>query len=325
MGKRVSPAVVGAFVVASLAILIVGLVVVGAGKIFRKPTRFICMFQGNLNGLKVGAPVKVRGVQIGEVSAIRLRLDPSEGELRSGFNGFRLPVIIDLDQTMLKERGALSTALSERRIEDWIKQGMRAQLQTESLLTGLLYIDLDLHKGTQPNFVLQPGGPYMEIPTVPTDLAQLQERLVDALDKFEQIDFKGLINSATDAANSIKSLTSSSDLKETLQSLKVTVANLNQMIVTTRQVLNNANEQIGPLITDIRETSNETDKTLKEVRDTLVRLQQGLDPNAPLLVHLNQTLESLDQTSRSMGELADYLQRNPAAVIRGRYVSDQGK
>ena len=83
MGKKISPAIIGAFVVSSFAILIGALVVVGAGKIFSKPTRFICMFTGNLNGLKIGAPVKVRGVQIGEVSAIRLRLDPSEGQLRS--------------------------------------------------------------------------------------------------------------------------------------------------------------------------------------------------------------------------------------------------
>src|SRR5215472_16604882 len=156
MGKKISPAVIGAFVVASLAILIVTLVVVGAGKMFRRPTRFICMFTGNLNGLKIGAPVKVRGVQIGEVSAIRLRL------------------IIDLDPKMLKERGAVA-ALDQRGVQDWIKRGMRAQLQTESLLTGLLYIDLDIHKGNEPNFILQPGGPYQEIPTVPTDLAQLQE------------------------------------------------------------------------------------------------------------------------------------------------------
>src|SRR5215467_11668653 len=149
MGKRVSPAVIGAFVISSFTILIVALIVVGAGKIFARPTRFICMFPGNLNGLKIGAPVKVRGVQIGEVSAIRLRLDASEGELRPGFNGFRLPVIIDLDQTMLSERGAKT--LSRSGAEDWIKRGMRAQLQTESLLTGLLYIDLDLHKGTEPN------------------------------------------------------------------------------------------------------------------------------------------------------------------------------
>jgi ABC-type transporter Mla subunit MlaD len=72
MNKRVSPAVIGAFVVASFAILVVALIVVGSGKMFTRPVRFICMFQGNLNGLKVGAPVKVRGVQIGTVAAIEL-------------------------------------------------------------------------------------------------------------------------------------------------------------------------------------------------------------------------------------------------------------
>ena len=87
MGKRVSPAVIGAFVVASFAILIVALIVVGSGRMFTKPIRFICMFQGNLNGLKVGAPVKVRGVQIGTVAAIELRLLPSQGRMRPGHQG----------------------------------------------------------------------------------------------------------------------------------------------------------------------------------------------------------------------------------------------
>lgn len=324
MNKRISPAVIGAFVVGGFAILVVALVVVGSGKMFKRPIRFVCMFPGDLNGLKIGAPVKVRGVQIGEVAAIRLRLDPAEGQIRQGYTGFRLPVIIDLDKSMLRERGAIAD-LNERGVEDWIKRGMRAQLQVESLLTGLLYIDLDLHKGTQPNFILEPGGPYQEIPTVPTDLAQLQQHLMETLDRFEKIDFKGLVNSITEAANSINSLASSSDLKETLQSLKGTVATLNQTIIAARQVLNNANGQIGPLVTDLRETSDETDKTMKEVRATLVKLQQGLDPDSPLIVHLNQTLESLHETSQSIGEFTDYLQRNPAALVRGRYVSDRSK
>jgi paraquat-inducible protein B len=324
MDKRVSPTVIGAFVVASFAILIVALVVVGSGRMFTKPIRFICMFPGDLNGLKIGAPVKVRGVQVGEVEAIRLRLDASQGQLRPDFKGFRLPVVIDLDKAMLKERGATG-ALDERGVEDWIKRGMRAQLQVESLLTGLLYIDLDLHTDTQPNFILQPGGPYQEIPTVPTDLAQLQEHLIETLDRFEKIDFNGLVKSITDAANSIKSLTGSPELKATLESLKGTVANLNKTIVAARQVLNNTNAQIGPLVADLRESSHAANKTMEETRATLVRLQQGLDPDSPLIVRLNQTLESLDQTSRSVGELTDYLQRNPAALIRGKYISGGGK
>src|SRR5712672_1525975 len=132
MSKRVSPTVIGAFVVASFAILVVALIVVGSGRIFTKPIRFICMFQGNLNGLKVGAPVKVRGVQIGTVASIELRLLPSQGQISPGIKGLRLPVIIDGDRSQVLARGASGEALETSGFDDWIKRGMRAQLATES-------------------------------------------------------------------------------------------------------------------------------------------------------------------------------------------------
>jgi paraquat-inducible protein B len=325
MGKRVSPAVIGAFVIASFAILVVALIVVGSGKMFRRPVRFVCMFQGNLNGLKVGAPVKVRGVQIGEVSAIELRLLPSQGKLRPGIQGLRLPVFIDVDRSQMLARGATGEALQTAGFEDVVKQGMRAQLATESLLTGLLYIDLDFHPGAPMNLSLEPGGPYREIPTIQTDLQQLQARLTHTLDKFDKIDFQALVVSITDAANSINTLTGSPELKATLESLKGTVTNLNQAVASARTLLNNANAQVGPLVADIRESSDEANKTMKETRTALVGLQQTLDPNAPLAVHLNHTLDSLNETLRSIGEFTDYLQRNPGALVRGRYVPEKGK
>ena len=159
MNKRVSPAVIGAFVVASFAILVVALIVVGSGKMFTRPVRFICMFQGNLNGLKVGAPVKVRGVQIGTVAAIELRLLPSQGQIRPGIRGLRLPVIIDVDRSQVLARGASGEALETSGFDEWIKRGMRAQLATESLLTGLLYIDLDLHPNAPINLRWSRGDP----------------------------------------------------------------------------------------------------------------------------------------------------------------------
>ena len=325
MGKRVSPTVIGAFVVSGFAILVMALIVVGSGRIFAKPIRFICMFQGDLNGLKVGAPVKVRGVQIGTVALIELRLMPSQGRIRPDVKELRLPVLVDLDRSQLMARGGTGAVLETAGFEDLVKRGLRAKLATESLLTGLLYIDLDLHPDAPMNLALEPGGKYREIPTVPTDLAQLRERLTGALDKFEKIDFQGLVVSITDAANSIKNLTGSPQLKATLESLKGTVANLNEAVVSARVLLNNANATIGPLVADLRQTSDEADKTMKDTRAALVGLQQTLDPNAPLAVRLNQALDSMTETSRSIGELTDYLQRNPGALVRGRYVPDKDK
>jgi paraquat-inducible protein B len=64
---------------------------------------------------------------------------------------------------------------------------------------------------------------------------------------------------------------------------------------------------------------------MKDTRGALVSLQRTLDPGSPLAVHLNQTLDQLTETSRSIGEFTDYLERNPGALVRGRYVPDKDK
>ena len=57
----------------------------------------------------------------------------------------------------------------------------------------------------------------------------------------------------------------------------------------------------------------------------MVDLQSTLDPDSPLAVHLNETLDQLTETTRSIGDFTDYLQRNPSAVIRGKYVPEKDK
>ena len=323
MAKRVSPTAIGAFVVGSFAILIAAVVVVGSGRLFSKPLQFVCMFQGDLNGLKVGAPVKVRGVQIGSVSAIRLGLSPAEGRLRPGISDLLLPVIIDLDRAQLIKRGGTGQAMGQNGFDSMIKRGMRAQLRTESLLTGLLYIDLDLHPGAPLNLVIEPdSGPYREIPTVPTNLEAVQEQATKAIAKFEQIDFQALATSITIAANSINNLANSPSLKATLDSLRDATANLNKTVISIHEAVNNANAKINPLVASLQKNSQEADSTMRQTRAALVDLQSTLDPASPLAVNLNRALDQMTDTMRSVGELSDYLQRNPASLVRGRYVPD---
>jgi paraquat-inducible protein B len=326
MAKRISPTAIGVFVIASLAILATAVIVVGSGRLFRKPVRFICMFQGDLNGLKVGAPVKVRGVQIGSVASIRLQLTPTEGQLRQGVNELRLPVILDIDRSQITALGGTGAALGETGFNDLIKRGLRAQLQTESLLTGLLYIDLDLHPGTRLNFAIEPGsGQYREIPTVPTQLEAVQAQANKALARLETIDLQALVASITTAANAINGVVSSPALKSTLTSLQETTANLNRTIISARGTIDRLNTKIDPLVAGLQKNSDEVNATLQQTRATMLDLQATLDPDSPIAVHLNQALEQLTDTSRSVGVLADYLQQNPSALIRGRYVPNDSK
>jgi paraquat-inducible protein B len=324
MAKRVSPTAIGVFVVASFTLVIAALIVVGAGNVFRKPLRFICVFQGDLNGLKVGAPVKFKGVQIGSVSEIRLRLSPSEGRLRQQFADVGLPVIIDLDESLLIAKGGTGHAVTQPGSEDIIRRGLRAQLKTESFLTGLLYVDFALHPDAPLNLAVEPdSSPYREIPTIPTKLEAVQEELAKALAQFQEINFQALAVSITNAADSIKNLTSSPQLKATLASLKDTTANLNKAVTSVRAAVDHANEKLDPLVANLQKNSDEVNLTLKQTRAALVDLQSTLDPDSPLAVRLNSALEQLTYTTRSIGELTDYLQQNPSALVRGKYVPEK--
>lgn len=321
-----SPTAIGAFVAGAIALLMAAIVIVGGGQLFSKPVRFICMFQGDLNGLKVGAPVKFKGVQIGTVEQIRLRLLPSEGRERPGIREFRLPVIIAIDRSLITQRGGSGEVLSQPGFEDLLQSGLRAQLNVESLLTGLFYVDLNVHPDTPLNLALIPGsGSVREIPTIPTTLQEVQGRAMKALAKFEEIDFQALVTSFTDAANSIKDLTSSPTLKATLESLKLTTANLDKTATSIRLAVDNANTKINPVVASLQKNSDEANMTMKDTRATLAELQSTLEPGSPLIVHLNETLDQLTDTTRSVGELTDYLQRNPAALIRGKYVPEKDR
>jgi paraquat-inducible protein B len=268
--------------------------------------------------------VKIRGVQIGTVEAIRLRLSPDEGQLKPNIGEFRLPVIVDLDRSQLIAQGGTGEAVGNVGFDDFIKRGMRAQLQTESILTGLLYIDLDIHRNAPLNLVIVPdSGPYREIPTVPTQLEALQERLTKALTQLEQIDFEAIAVSITGAANSINQLASSPSIKATLDSLNDTSEKFSRAAVSISAAVDKASGKIDPLVASVQRTSSETDATLRETRATLHEVQGALDPDSALAIRLNLALEQMTATARSIGDLSDYLRRNPSALIRGKYVSDK--
>jgi paraquat-inducible protein B len=325
MPRRFSSTAIGIFVMSGLALGVIALAVLGSGSLFRRSHKFICFFSGSLNGLKVGAAVKVRGVEIGSVSEIRLRPTPSEGRFKRNIeiiNG--LPVIIDIDESQLKSRGATGAALKPQELNNLIKRGLRAQLETESFLTGLLYIDLDLHPGAPVNLMLEPGsGDYPEIPTVPTNLQQVQETAMKALAKLNEVDFVKLTQSITDAGSAAANLLGSPDIKATLASLQSATRNLNTMISTVRGMVDNVDNRSGPALASLKKAADQANLTLVQISSTAQTLQASLAPDAPLTYRLEMALENFSEASSAIRELTDYLQRNPSAIVRGKYVQEQ--
>jgi phospholipid/cholesterol/gamma-HCH transport system substrate-binding protein len=324
MPRRVSSAAIGMFVVGSVALLVGALVILGSGRLFAKRHLFVCFFKGSVNGLQVGAPVKVRGVPIGSVLQIMVQLPPRYGRPMAPGMPTGMPVIFEINESQLKSRGGTGKALAPGELRGLIQEGLRAQLATQSFLTGLLYIDLDLHPKTPAHLTLVPGsGPYREIPTIPTDLEQVQQTALRALAKLDKVDFVALTQSMTSAAASVRDLLTSQDVRSTIGSMKEATQNLSAALVSFRKDFAALKAKTDPLFASLKATSDQANLALAKMTSTLGEVQMTFAPQAPLTYRLEVALQNLSEASSAMRQLADYLQRNPSALIRGRYVGDQ--
>lgn len=310
----------------AITLAVAAVIVLGSGRIFLRPHLFALYFSSDVNGLKVGAPVKFRGVEIGSVASILLSVGtPSQSrDAENVGDQYRIPVVIDLETEKLVKRGAAVNLDDPATVAQAIKRGLRGQLNVESLVTGLLYVDLDYRPDTPAKFYMGADSPYPEIPTVPTKLEQAATMLSKMLEQLEKIQFDEVIKSLTNTAVAITTLANSPKIQNAVDSLNLAARSLGQASASVNRLAAGLDREIGPMGTDLRLTTEQTRATLKQTQDTLAAVQMTLGPNAPLNYELAQTLEQTSAAARSLRELSDYLRRNPSSVVRGRYTSDQG-
>ncbi len=321
MGKRVNPATVGAFVLGALGLILAGIMVFGSGNLFRKTHEFVIYFGGGgINGLRVGAPVKFKGVEIGEVKRIRLRLEQEvnrdNGKLRAEV---RIPVIIELDEDKIVSHGGTAIDLSDpHTIPNLIREGLRAQLGSDSFVTGLMYVALDIEPNTRIQMVAPPGSPLQEIPAIPTTLEQAQAVALRIFERLDKVDFGAMLQQVTAMVDSIKQITSSPALREVVANSEKTRQQLDRTLAGAQQTLSTVNSQVPPLSDSLQKTSVSADAAAKQARLTLGTVQTAIEPNSPVNYQVLQTLQDVSAAAHSVKELADYLQRNPSAIVRGR-------
>ena len=322
MARRANPKTIGVFVLGAIALAVAAVLILGSGRLFRNTRQYVLFFRGNVNGLRVGAAVKFKGVQIGSVQKILLNLRLSKEPARRPVQAeITIPVVIEIDEGKLERYGAEGFDLSDpRSLRQAIGAGLRAQLSMESLLTGLLYVDLEMYPDTPVTMVLKPGGPIQEIPTIPTALEEAQSagaRVVSALDR---VDFPKVFDTVIQTLDAIKEIVDSRATREAVTNLNRTVVAMNQTAVSLRELSDQMNRQVGPLSQALLTNSENANATLKQMQVTLDALRASLGPEAPLIYQSGQTLEQVSEAARSLRELTDYLQRNPSAIVRGRSV-----
>jgi paraquat-inducible protein B len=322
MSERTSSVLVGAFVVGAIVIAVAtGLYFAGGGMGAQK-SKVVMVFGGSLRGLTIGAPIALRGVTIGQVTDIDLLLDAESGEVT-------MAVVGEIDPGTVKVEGKVNDLLRD----ELVKRGLRAQLNPQSLLTGLLYVQLDFHPDNEPVFADVPF-PYTQIPTIPTELEQLRrsletidynaiavniDRIASGLDQFlSNPDLQALPGTLRE---SLVSLGSASDsLKETLTGSGPALA---ELLDESRSVMGEIGAEIPRLGERLDGTLDRFDEALASTSASLERLEDAAAPGSAPRRQLSTALQELSLAARALRSLARSLEEHPEALLRGRRESGQ--
>jgi paraquat-inducible protein B len=312
MGKQVNPATVGAFVLGALGLILASIVVLKGG-LFQTKHKFVIYFPGDINGLRVGAAVKFNGVEIGEVSQTQLSLEQQENEAL-----VRIPVVIQLDEKKILSHGATIDLSDQETIPNLVKAGLRAQLGSDSFVTGLLYVALDIEPNTPMVIVRNPLGGLQQIPAIPNTLEQAQAVAVRIFERLDKVDFNAVFTQMTGMLDSIRQITTSPALRDVVNNSEKTREQLDHTLTGAEQTFSTVNGEVRPLSASLQKTSGSADAAAKQARLTLGTVQTTIEPNSPINYQALQTLQDVSAAAHSVKELADYLQRNPSAIVRGR-------
>lgn len=250
---------------------------------------YVMVFKESVRGLPIGAPVDLRGVTVGEVSKINVELDPHRKQ-------FSMPVEIQFYPERLRARYRKKAQQgkptnSRELLSALVENGFRAQLRSGNLLTGQLYVALDFFPKAAPAKI-DWNKSLPEFPTIAGSMEQFQTTLMQIVQKLEKMPLEEL---AVDARQTIR------NLDVTLKSADKLLTNVDAVIVP----------EARSMMVDARKTLDETRKTLGEAKQTL-------SSDAPLQLDLRDSLREVGRAAQSLRVLADYLERNPEALIRGK-------
>ena len=364
MGGKANPTVVGAFIVGAVALIIAAIIVFGKGKLFTETNRLSMYFEGSVNGLNKGAPVKFRGVDIGTVRDVQALYNPKDytGQIR---------VVLEVQPGRFSEilDGEIVTATSREPadIDTLIERGLRGQLQLQSFVTGLLYVDINFHPGTN---IRMSGiqSEYPEIPTIPTAMEEVVETVRQGMQQLSQLPFQDLLNEVLVTLKRVNEILNAKEMGQALADLGSIIAGVDDGVAALRQRVPKLFDRFEVVETEAASTLETIEATLGDVRQLVQRVDGHIDPlldntqktvtaarsvlwqaqktlktletraspalgeaekafaaaadlagsDSVLVNDLAHSLEALEEAARSIRLLADYLQRNPEALLRGK-------
>ncbi|MDR2845284.1 MAG: MlaD family protein [Puniceicoccales bacterium] len=329
MSKPANTSLIGAFVLGGIILLIVGIGLFGAGRFGSPKASFICFFEDSVNGLDIGSPVKFKGVTIGKVAQVFLHTR-NQNE-----NDNAVPVVIEIDQNLLSSRGLMDHLENATMRDEALKKGLRARLQQQSLLTGMLYVDLDFYPKTEIKYHKQTTNDgLIEVPTVSSNHGTVIRAATQTMEQFGRIQFAAMgekmdrilaqLEEGVGAVEfkkinqGVLSVTASANELLNDKQLRQVADNLNAALKAVRELSQSLDGQVAPLSQEVQKTADEARKTLAQIHLAAENLRLLTQPGTGLRGSLDETLQQVADAAAALRTLANYLERQPNVLITGK-------
>ena len=245
---------------------------------------YVADFLGNQRGLDTGTAVELQGIEVGEVTEAHLAYDEKKHTLVTRANFYVDPERVEI-LNMPRGSDTNQHDAVQKWIETLVGDGMRAQVSSASLLTGTKLVGLEMVANVPKAHIEHEGDSVM----IPTSTAG---------------DFTAVLQDLQNVLKNIDRATSGPQIGHALQSLDETLTRLDK-------VTQDIEPDIKSLIKSLRDTADSAQSTLNTI--------QGIAGNsAPTGTDLPRMMRELTEAARSVRGLADYLDRHPEALIRGR-------
>lgn len=339
MKRKANATLIGSFVMAGAALIAVAIIALAGNTLFTSKERAVMHFSGSVYGLQVGAPVVFRGVRVGSVESIEVFYDRATDD-------FSIPVVVGLDSNVVSgldgKRANVDVGLA---LPALIERGLSGQLATQSLLTGLLYVDLDL----RPQRERSVRGTYDGVTEIPTTVTAIQ----NIRDQFEGMDFRAIADDLSAIAASARAVVSGPQLKQALNDLTEMAASFNRMstrldkrldpladdlqraLAATRKAMEDmqqaarsvnetadgvgrTSDRVGNLLAPDAPLVQNLQRAADEVGRTAAALRAATSGDSTLMVGADRALEDLSRAARALRDLAETLAQQPDALLRGR-------
>jgi paraquat-inducible protein B len=242
--------------------------------------KYVMHFNGSVRGLAEGAPVQLRGIPIGRVTGISLELDKKTAEIR-------VPVIVELEPDRIESINDDAKVSDKDVMEQLIKKGLRAQLQTGSLVTGQLLIDLDFHPESTSVSHVNHHSNYPEFPTTASSFEAFTHSAQTIMDKIAKLPLDKLTN----------------EMNKTLTSLQDTSKAATHLLTTANGTMATAKDTLG-----------NASITMKSAQQVI----GNLEPGSTGYYEFHKMLQEFTQAASSIKQLTDYLEQHPESLIRGK-------